>query len=51
MLALAIEAPSKDLALLPGGGHCAVLMQPVTFLAEHRARLDPLTATSLTHTR
>jgi len=44
----AVEAPAKDLVLLPGGGHCAVLMQPATFLAELRARLDPLTATSLT---
>jgi len=44
----AIDAPSKHLALLPGGGHCAVLMQPATFLAELRARLDPLTATPLT---
>jgi len=44
----AVEAPSKDLALLPGGGHCAVLMQPATFLTELRARLDPLTATPLT---
>jgi pimeloyl-ACP methyl ester carboxylesterase len=39
-----VEAPSKGLALLPGGGHCAVLMQPATFLTELRARLDPLTA-------
>jgi pimeloyl-ACP methyl ester carboxylesterase len=39
----AIEAPVKDLALLPGGGHCAVLVQPATFLTELRARLDPLT--------
>jgi pimeloyl-ACP methyl ester carboxylesterase len=32
-----IEAPAKNLVLLPGGGHCAVLMQPATFLAELRA--------------
>jgi pimeloyl-ACP methyl ester carboxylesterase len=34
----AVEAPAKDLVLLPGGGHCAVLMQSGTFLAELRAR-------------
>ena len=28
-----VEAPAKDLVLLPGGGHCAVLMQPAAFLA------------------
>jgi len=33
----AVEAPGKDLVLLPGGGHCAVLMQPDVFLAELRA--------------
>jgi pimeloyl-ACP methyl ester carboxylesterase len=33
----AIEAPAKELILLPGGGHCAVLMQPGRFLAELRA--------------
>ena len=32
----AIEAPAKELILLPGG-HCAVLMQPGRFLAELRA--------------
>jgi pimeloyl-ACP methyl ester carboxylesterase len=37
----AVEAPAKDLVLLPGGGHCAVLMQPGTFLAELRARVGP----------
>jgi pimeloyl-ACP methyl ester carboxylesterase len=35
-----IEAPRKDLVLLPGGGHCAVLMQPDAFLAELRARIS-----------
>jgi len=39
-----IEAPVKDLALLPGSGHCAVLAQPGAFLAELRTRLDPITA-------
>jgi pimeloyl-ACP methyl ester carboxylesterase len=29
----AVEAPAKDLVLIPGGGHCAVLMQPAAFLA------------------
>jgi pimeloyl-ACP methyl ester carboxylesterase len=47
----AVEAPAKDLALLPGGGHCAVLTQPATFLAELRARLDPITTTPLRCTR
>ncbi len=37
----AVEAPAKDLVLLPGGGHCAVLMQPGTFLAELHARVCP----------
>ena len=32
-----IEAPAKNLVLLPGGGHCAVLMQPATFLAALRS--------------
>jgi pimeloyl-ACP methyl ester carboxylesterase len=36
----AIEAPRKDLVLLPAGGHCAVLMQPDAFLAELRARIS-----------
>lgn len=40
----AVQADTKDLALLPGGGHCAVLTQPATFLAELQARLDPITA-------
>ncbi len=34
-----VEAPRKDLVLLPGGGHCAVFMQPGRFLAELRARV------------
>jgi len=33
----AIEAPAKDLVLLPGGGHCVVLNQPEVFLAALRA--------------
>jgi pimeloyl-ACP methyl ester carboxylesterase len=33
----AVEAPAKDLVLLPGGGHCVVLAQPDAFLAELRA--------------
>jgi pimeloyl-ACP methyl ester carboxylesterase len=40
----AAEAPAKKLVLLPGGGHCAVLMQPAAFLAELRACLCPLGA-------
>ncbi len=32
-----VEAPAKNLLLLPGGGHCAVLMQPATFLAGLRS--------------
>ena len=32
-----IEAPAKNLLLLPGGGHCAVLMQPAAFLAGLRS--------------
>ncbi len=32
-----VEAPAKNLVLLPGGGHCAVLMQPAAFLTELRA--------------
>jgi hypothetical protein len=48
---LSFLAPvSKELALLPGGGHCAVLMQPTTFLAELCARVGPLTATAKTGT-
>lgn len=35
----AIHAPAKDLVLLPGGGHCAVLTQPGPFLEELRARM------------
>jgi pimeloyl-ACP methyl ester carboxylesterase len=38
----AVQAPTKELVLLPGGGHCAVLMQPATFLAELRAHLCAL---------
>jgi len=33
----AIEAPAKDLVLLPSGGHCVVLNQPEAFLAALRA--------------
>jgi pimeloyl-ACP methyl ester carboxylesterase len=39
----AVQAPSKELVLLPAGGHCAVLMQPAWFLTELRTRLCPLT--------
>lgn len=35
-----VEAPEKSLVLLPGGGHCAVLMQPDVFLGELRARVS-----------
>jgi pimeloyl-ACP methyl ester carboxylesterase len=37
----AVEAPRKGFVQLPGGGHCAVLMQPGAFLAELRARVCP----------
>jgi pimeloyl-ACP methyl ester carboxylesterase len=39
-----VTAPAKELVLLEGGGHCAVLMQPGAFLAELRACLRPLAA-------
>ena len=35
-----VEAPAKNLVLLPGGGHCAVLMQPGAFPAELRACIN-----------
>lgn len=35
-----VEAPARNLVLLPGGGHCAVLMQPAAFLAELRACIN-----------
>ena len=40
----AVEAPAKNLVLLPGGGHCAVLMQPGAFLAELRACINGIPA-------
>jgi pimeloyl-ACP methyl ester carboxylesterase len=43
----AVQAPAKDLVLLPGGGHCAVLMQPAAFLTALRDMLgsaSPLTS-------
>jgi pimeloyl-ACP methyl ester carboxylesterase len=43
----AVEAPAKDLVLLPGGGHCAVLMQPDAFLAGLRARVCPRRDTTI----
>jgi pimeloyl-ACP methyl ester carboxylesterase len=39
-----VEAPAKNLVLLPGGGHCAVLMQPAAFLAELRACINGMSA-------
>ncbi len=42
----AIEAPAKNLALIPGGGHCAVLAQPDAILARLRAEVAPLAATT-----
>lgn len=36
-----IRAPAKELALIPGGGHCAVLMQPDAILDQLRARVIP----------
>jgi hypothetical protein len=35
------------LALIPGGGHCAVLTQPDAILAHLRAEVAPLAATVL----
>jgi pimeloyl-ACP methyl ester carboxylesterase len=40
----AVEAPVKSLALIPGGGHCAVLTQPDAILARLRAEVTPLAA-------
>jgi pimeloyl-ACP methyl ester carboxylesterase len=37
----AVEAPVKDLVLIPGGGHCAVLMQPDVILTHLRAKVTP----------
>jgi len=42
----AIQAPAKDLVLIPGGGHCAVLAQPDAILDCLRARVAPLTGTA-----
>ena len=36
-----IRAPVKELALIPGGAHCAVLMQPDAILDQLRARVIP----------
>lgn len=36
-----IDAPVKDMALIPGGGHCAVLTQPDAILAHLRAMVAP----------
>ena len=43
-----VEAPARTLVLLPGGGHCAVLMQPAAFLAELLACLGPVSAATET---
>jgi pimeloyl-ACP methyl ester carboxylesterase len=45
-----VTAPAKELVLLPGGGHCAVLMQPAAFLAELSTRVSPLAAAAPTAT-
>jgi pimeloyl-ACP methyl ester carboxylesterase len=37
-----IEAPVKNLVLIPDGGHCVVLAQPDVFLAHLLANLAPL---------
>jgi pimeloyl-ACP methyl ester carboxylesterase len=41
-----IQAPVKELALIPGGGHCAVLMQPEALLEHLRARVIPAAASA-----
>jgi pimeloyl-ACP methyl ester carboxylesterase len=41
-----IQAPVKELALIPGGGHCAVLMQPDALLDQLRARVIPVVASA-----
>ena len=42
------ERHRKRAVLLPGGGHCAVLMQPAAFLAELLACLGPVSAATET---
>jgi len=38
----AIEAPAKDMVLIPDGGHCVVLAQPDVFLSHLLAHVAPL---------
>lgn len=37
-----LQAPVRDLVLIPGGGHCAVLLQPDAFLTLLRDRVATL---------
>ena len=47
-----VEAPTKELALIPDAGHFAAFTQPARFLAELRTRVRPLaSATSPSSTR
>jgi pimeloyl-ACP methyl ester carboxylesterase len=47
-----IEAPTKELALIPDAGHFAAFTQPQRFLTELRTRVHPLaSATSPSSTR
>jgi pimeloyl-ACP methyl ester carboxylesterase len=39
-----VEAPAKELALIPDAGHFAAFTQPERFLAELRTRVRPLTS-------
>jgi pimeloyl-ACP methyl ester carboxylesterase len=39
-----VEAPTKELALIPGAGHFAAFTKPERFLAELRTRVRPLAA-------
>jgi pimeloyl-ACP methyl ester carboxylesterase len=39
-----VEAPTKELALIPDAGHFAAFTQPERFLAELRTRVRPLAA-------
>jgi pimeloyl-ACP methyl ester carboxylesterase len=47
-----VEAPTKELALIPDAGHFAAFTQPERFLTELRTRVRPLAAPpSLSSTR
>ena len=39
-----VEVAVKNLVLIPGGGQCAVLMQPDAILTQLLAKILPLTA-------